>query len=455
VSFWFFPGIDRSAPALIDETGRTVSYAELDEQAAQAARRLGPRSLGAIRMGNDAASLVTYLACLRAGHVPLLLARDAAPAQLAGVVAAYRPAWVAGPAEAAAPLSPHALPIRHLGGGPTPLHPDLALLLGTSGTTGSTQFVRLSATALEANARAIARYLALGPHERALTVLPPHYSYGLSVIHSHLAAGGCLVLSSASVLSPQFVETARRHGVTSLSGVPTTYQMLCRTGLQQQDLPALRTLTQAGGRLDERLVLDFSGWAARTGRRLFVMYGQTEATARISYVPPGQLAARPRSIGIAIPGGRLHVDAQDGELVYEGPNVMLGYAQEAADLLRGDELQGVLRTGDLGGQDGEGFFFLTGRRKRMLKLAGRRFSLDEVESWLQRASGLPAAVTGSDDRLLAFLEGASPELAQALRGRLAAELGVAQALVQVSGLASLPLLPNGKIDYRALQGASA
>jgi long-chain acyl-CoA synthetase len=452
--FWHFGGADPRDVAVVGPAGEALTYSELDArigEAAQALRRLGPRQLGFLVFRNDLPDLVAYLACLRAGHVPLLLARDAKPSHVEHLRTLYQPHWLMAGDPALGPLlSPGTLALQELRPRePAALDPQLALLLGTSGTTGSPKLVRLSAGALQANAQSIREYLALGPGERALTVLPPHYSYGLSVIHSHLAAGATLVLRDTSVLSPDFLRAARDYDVTSLSGVPYTYQMLHRTGFQQQVLPALRSLTQAGGRLDERLTRSFADWAAQRGLRFWVMYGQTEATARISYVPPEQLQAKVGSIGMPIPGGRLEVD-EDGELVYHGANVMMGYAQERADLARGDDLGGVLRTGDLGCRDGDGFFHITGRRKRFLKLAGNRVSLDEVESFLERELQRPVAVAGADDRLAVFVEAPTEAALEPVRGLLAGEYGLHHSMVRAARLDRLPLHTGGKKDYSAL-----
>ncbi len=269
--------------------------------------------------------------------------------------------------------------------------------------------MRLSEQNVRANAESIAGYLGLTPDERPITSLPLHYSFGLSVLNSHLLAGAVVVLSGDSVLQRPFWDAFRAHGCTSLAGVPFTYQMLERVGFRDMDLPTLTTLQQAGGALDLHLTRVYAEHMARLGRRFFVMYGQTEATARIAYVPPERLLDKLGSAGIAIPAGRLRIDADEsasraarstGEIIYEGPNVMLGYASDPDDLRRGDDLHGVLRTGDIGYLDEDGFLFLVGRSKRIAKVFGLRVNLDEVEVAL-RESG-PAAVVGGSDAIWAF-----------------------------------------------------
>lgn len=330
------------------------------------------------------------------------------------------------------------------------LAPELALLLSTSGSTGSPKLVRLSYGNLQANAESIAQYLGLTNDERSLTVLPLHYSYGLSVINSHLHVGASLVLREISVLTPAFSESIRTHAVTSIAGVPYIYQMLWRTGFHKQNFPSLRTLTQAGGRLDDQLTTFFAQLAADRGWRFFSMYGQTEATARISYVPPHRLAEKVGSIGIAIPGGRLNIDPQNSELIYTGPNVMLGYASCRDDLALGDEQQGVLRTGDMARQDAEGFFYITGRLKRFVKLVGNRIGLDEVEHQLQHKWALPIMAAGRDERLVVWIEAADDAVIELVRQWLAEQFGIHHSLCRFKRVDRLPLLSSGKKDYSAL-----
>jgi long-subunit acyl-CoA synthetase (AMP-forming) len=305
----------------------------------------------------------------------------------------------------------------------------------------------LSYRALDANARSISEYLGLGPDQRALTTLPVSYSYGLSVVNSHLSAGASVVLKTVSIISREFVETVKGERVTSLAGVPSWYQMLLRTGFDKADTPNLRTLTQAGGKLDERskrAVLDI---AERKGIRFFVMYGQTEASARMSYVPPELLRNNMDSIGKAIPGGQMTLDQDTSEIIYKGPNVMMGYAESASDLALPDECGGVLKTGDIGTVDEAGLFRVTGRLKRFVKLSGNRYGLDEIEAELSRQVHQPIAVTGRDERLGVFVEGVDSEQTESVKSCLSKTYGLHHSLFRVVLVDQLPLLSSGKKDY--------
>ncbi|MBB5777133.1 AMP-binding protein [Nonomuraea jabiensis] len=395
--------------------------------------RPGPLFCG---MRNNLTSVLRYLAAWRSGRPIALLDPDLTPGALAELVGRFRPAALLGFTHAADGSPP---PRREA---PEP-HPDLAVLLATSGSTGNPKLVRLSRQAVLANATAIATALAIAPDEIAPTSLPLHYSYGLSVLNSHLVAGATVMLTEAGLLERSFWTHLDAHRCTSLAAVPYQYEMLRRLRYDRSEHPALATLTQAGGRLSQDLVQEFAGQADR----FFVMYGQTEATARIAVLPPDRLADRPGSAGLAIPGGRLSVD--EGEVVYHGPNVMMGYAETAADLARGDDLGGVLRTGDLGRLDSEGFLYITGRLKRIAKIFGVRVNLDDVERLLR--GSVPVAVTSGDDRVTVWAEGLDAAGRAGLARKLGAELRVHWSGFDVRAVDSLPLLATGKIDYRALE----
>ncbi len=216
------------------------------------------------------------------------------------------------------------------------------------GSTGSPKLVRLSHENLQANATAIADYLGLRDTDVAATTLPMHYCYGLSVLHSHLAAGAAVYLTEHSVVDPCFWDAVREHRVSSFAAVPYTFDLLDRVGFAEMDLPSLRCVTQAGGRLAPERVRAYAALGRRRGWDLFVMYGQTEATARMAYLPPDLAETSPASIGVPVPGGAFALepipelpldpgghDVEVGELVYSGANVMLGYATEPADLALG------------------------------------------------------------------------------------------------------------------------
>ena len=445
------------ATAVVDaQSGLQKTYGELREdveRAALAIPRRTDRPLCLLIAQNRYDSIVSYLAALTLGN-PLIVADASVNRELyARLVATYQPEFVFASSPDLA-VSRYRK-IDYPGGslwereGDPPdggIHPSLAVLLSTSGSTGSAKMVRLTLANLQANAESIVAYLGLGPEERPITSLPMAYSYGLSVINSHLLAGATLTLTEHGVLRREFWDSVDRHACPSFSGVPYSSQMLLETGLLNKRGRTLRTFTQAGGRLAESHIRQVHRIALERGARFFVMYGQTEATARISYVPPGQLASKIGSIGIAIPNGSLRLDA-GGELIYTGPNVMMGYAECRADLAKGDELQSELRTGDLARQDDDGYFYLTGRKGRFLKMFGKRFNLEEVELLLQGNCAGRLACFGHDDLLMVAIEG---EHGSAAAKTLREMFRLPTEAFRIVGVAELPRTPSGKIDYALL-----
>jgi acyl-CoA synthetase (AMP-forming)/AMP-acid ligase II len=476
----FLGVVPSDATALVDSAvGERTTYADLVRSGRAIAASFGTaKRLVFLVARNDAFTATTYWGALDAGHAVALIDGHAPLETTAALVDTYRPAWLAGAVglgDRLAGLDVGIDSTRQVAGGElirtvaatrSDLHPDLGLLLTTSGTTGSQKLARLSVRNVEANADAIAQCLGLTSGERPLAVLPIHYSFGLSVVNSHWRVGATVVLTRDGVLQRQLWETFDGERCTSLAGVPYTYQMLERIGFRQMALPSLTSLQQAGGALDLRLAGLYRDHMARRNGRFFVMYGQTEATARIAVVPPDRLVDKPGSAGLPIPGGqfRIVVDrsagpigrdtgvnetATVGELVYQGPNVMLGYASTVADLALGDELHGVLRTGDIGYIDEEGFAFLVGRSKRIAKVFGQRVNLDEVES-VVRESG-PAAVVGGTDTLWAFCAFGTTDEVERLKRSIAARLRIHHSGLQFRRVDVIPTTGSGKIDYHQVE----
>jgi acyl-CoA synthetase (AMP-forming)/AMP-acid ligase II len=421
-----------------------LSYAELADRVDDAAAALaGTRRLVLVPASATVAGLVGYLGALAAGHVVLL-----APAGDPDTVDSLRRSW-----DPDVVLGVDATVLEARDESRHELHPDLALLMATSGSTGSPRLVRLSRSSVEANAAAIADHLDIEPTDRAVTTLPLHYCYGLSIVHSNLLAGAAVLLTDASVTDPAFWVEIREHRATSLHGVPHTFALLDRVGATL-DLPSLRYVTQAGGRLDPAQVRRWAALGAEQGWRFVVMYGQTEATARMAYLPPELATSAPEAIGVPIPGGALRIDNPDahgiGEIVYSGPNVMLGYAHTRADLALARTVR-ELRTGDLGRQRPDGLFQVTGRRSRFVKPFGVRVDLDATETLLA-GKGLTAAATGDDSRLVVAVERPDDEAdpAPGARRILTGRLHLPDVAVTVVLVDELPRRANGKLDHPAV-----
>ena len=443
-----------AASAIVTDTGVRLSYAQLAEAVeAQAARLPAPGRLVILEAANTVDCVVAYLACLHAGY-PVVLAEPGSTAADPRTSLTYGAALVYREGE-------HGWGFEALPAAPAPaLHPELCILLSTSGTTGSPKLVRLSRANIQSNAAAIADYLGIGADDRAITSLPLYYSYGMSVLNSHLHAGATILLTARSVADPQFWTFFEEEAATSLSGVPFTFDLLERMGFRGRHYPSLRYLAQAGGRLPAERVRLYAQWAAAARKQVFVMYGQTEASPRMAYVPPEQLLENIDAIGVAIPGGSFELIGEDGEpvlaadtpgeLVYRGPNVMMGYAESAADLALGCGPD-VLRTGDLACRKENGCYAIVGRKSRFSKIVGLRISLDEIERWVH-ARGLQGIVSGDDALVVVALTGAADPagVKQELRQALAQRFGLPLSALAVLHLDALPVLPSNKFDYRTV-----
>lgn len=452
-------------------SGQRWSWVELESavRAIAASLKSSRKQLVFLLCRNDAATVLAYLAAIEAGHAVALLDAALSAEFQQRLIALYTPdllicSTTPGPLDGYdfSTISEH--PAIHLGRRREmpegEIHPELALLLSTSGSTGTPKFVRLTRGNVESNAHSIREALGITAADRPISSLPIHYSYGLSVVNSHLAAGAEVVLTHEGSIAPRFWEAFRNYGCTTFSGVPYSYQILQRLDFEKLNVPSLTTLTQAGGKLHTDLVAKFHAMIERRGGRMFVMYGQTEATARIAVLPAGRLGEKLGSAGQAIPGGALAIRGEagltreagiTGEVVYLGPNVMMGYAQSRADLALGDTLGGCLHTGDVGYLDEEGFLYLSGRQKRDAKVFGLRLNMDEIED-MMRLHG-PTAVLSKGEHLILFCEHGDAELFSQYSRELSSRLKLHASAFQFRRVEKLPLNANGKVDYRQLEGS--
>lgn len=453
--------------AFIDEEGKAHTYASLHEDGEALTARIPGRCLVFCLCGNVMGSALGYVTFLNHRIVPLMLDEHIDGALLDNFLSMYRPDYLWLPGKDAARFEGQAVysaygytllkrPDEHV----YPLYDELALLLTTSGSTGSPKFVRQSYENLRANTASIVEYLAIDETERAITTLPMNYTYGLSIINTHLWTGARIILSPYAVLQREFWNLFTEQEATSFGGVPYTYEMLDRLRFFSRRLPSLRTMTQAGGKLLPELHRKFAEYAEKEGKKFVVMYGQSEATARMAYLPANKALEKCGSMGIAIPGGTFHLlDEQGkaittpgvvGELLYEGGNVTLGYALCGEDLARGNERGGRLLTGDMATFDEDGFFTIVGRKKRFLKIFGNRVGLDETERLIkEHFHAMDCACAGRDDALYVFTtdEGCETEL----RRFLAETTRLHPSAFHVKHLEAIPKNDAGKTLYAELE----
>lgn len=446
--------------ALITDQGEQYSYHILARITDIFTQRLKERGLVFCLCKNNIESLLCYLGCLQA-NVPVVLLDASKPHEvIQSLIDIYKPKYLWLPTrqcqyykgkvgEMSMSYSLMKLPNRTF-----EMHPDLALCLTTSGTTGSPKLVRLTKQNILSNALSIAEYLHIDENERPITMLPMYYSYGLSIINSHLIQGATILLTDKTYAQRDFWNFLKENNATSMSGVPYTWEMLKRLRFMRMDLPSVRTMTQAGGRMQPELAKEYIDWAKEQGKQFIVMYGQTEATARMSYLPWEAAQEKYASIGKAIPGGEFSL-ADDGELIYKGANVSMGYAECAEDLLKGDENHGVLHTGDLARKDEDGFYYIIGRKKRFVKVWGNRCNLDAVEQMVRDMCNVlcvvcDVAVTGIDDKITVWITNQEEQLHQQIVKELSNKTKLHQSAFYVNWIHSIPKSEAGKTLYSQL-----
>jgi len=452
----------------LSESGDRISYYDVIALSETSAFRETQLSLVFCICANDLGGLAGYLALLRAGAVPLMISDTLPAPQLARLIEIYKPQhfWLP-------EIRQHELPnaiLEHRYGSyelrsepcalDYPIHGDLALLLSTSGSTGSPKFVRLSNKNVLSNAEAIANFLELKDDDRPITTLPPSYTYGLSIIHSHIVRGATIALTRRTFLDRGFWSFFESVQATSLGGVPYHYELLDKLRFHRMSLPSLRLLTQAGGRMSPEMSLQFAMQSQARGVRFVTMYGQVEATARMAYLRVDSAITKAGSIGRAIPGGELSlIDEQGqpivqsgvvGQLIYRGPNVFWGYAFNYSDLKRGDEIGGELKTGDLAKFDADGDFFVVGRLKRFIKMFGHSVHLQDFEEELSDA-GYTVACTGADDQLDVYVCDPSAGAVDAIMALLVGQFKITPTSIRVFSVKELPRNESGKIQYAELE----
>lgn len=456
---------ERESVAAISDNGNKVTYGDLMSFSNRVMDVLPERSLVFSLCHNTIGSLMGYVAFLSTRNVPLLLSADLDKELLHYLLDTYQPNYLWMPQKMAdqfdgnVVMSEYGYSLLSYSDKKIDMYPELALLLTTSGSTGSPKLVRQSYTNIESNAQSIMQYLELDETERPITMLPMNYTYGLSVINSHLLVGATILMTDESYAQKKFWDFFKSQGATSIVGVPFTYEILKKLRFFRMELPTLRYMTQAGGKLLPELHKEYAEYAIANDKRFYVMYGQTEATARMSYLPYKRTLEKYGSMGIAIPGGTFHlidVDGTDiekadvvGELVYEGPNVTLGYAECQYDLSKGDERNGILVTGDMAKRDEDGYYYIVGRKKRFLKIYGNRVNLDETERMIQsQFDGMECACVGEDDHMQIYVTDKNME--KDVTEFITNKTGLNWKAFTVHYIEEIPKNESGKKNYQKL-----
>ncbi|MCR5726941.1 MAG: AMP-binding protein [Lachnospiraceae bacterium] len=453
--------------AIIDEFGNSIKYESLKHESSILAKKIGCRCLVFSLCTNEIGSVIGYTAFINNGIVPVMVSSHLEEKLLNNLMDTYRPKFIWIPKDQEKQFvgmkaeyeAYNYILLRTEYDKEYSLFDELGLLITTSGSTGSPKLVRQSYTNIFENAKAIAEYLKLDDTERPITTLPMNYVYGLSIINSHFLVGATILLTDKGLMQKEFWKFFKEAEATSFGGVPYTYEMLDKLRFYRMNLPSLRTMTQAGGKITPELHEKFAKYAIENKKKFVVMYGAAEATSRMGYLPPEKALEKKGSMGIPIPGGNFTlVDADGniitkafttGELIYDGKNVTLGYAECGDDLKNGDERNGRLETGDMAQFDDEGYYYIVGRKKRFLKIYGNRVNLDEIDRLVKGEFNIEVASSGVDDHMYIFVT--EEKFVDKVKDFVVGKTKLNQAAFNVIVIEEIPKNDSGKTLYNELR----
>ena len=459
--------IDKKTPssfAAIDDAGGLLSYGDVVNLRKVIFSCIPERELVFCLCENRVGALAGFLTLYDCKDVCLLLSAHIDRGLLDSLYKTYQPSYFWMPEAISADFGYEVVytykgyVLCRTGKKAPEMHPDLSMLMTTSGTTGSPKLVRHKYGNIESNAKNVAEVFGWTSEERGIIDLPMQYTMGLNVINSHLYAGATVLLLEANLMSPNYWKFVKEQQGTNFTGVPFSYEILNRLRVQRMDLPYLTTFAEGGGKLSDSLFTIFANYADGNGKRFFATFGTTETSARLAYLPPQYATTHIGSIGKAIPEGKLilvdenglEINAADveGELRYEGPNVTMGYGECLDDLKKNDEFCGVYETGDIAKKDVDGFFYIVGRKKRFLKLFGLRVSLDQSEKIISEHFGIECACTGDDTKMRIFIT--KEKLKEEVKQLISDKTGLKASSFDVHIIEAIPRFESGKINYREL-----
>ena len=437
----------------IDENEKRILYKNVLKKSEILAQNLKPRTLIFVLAQNHVECLTGYIGFLRKGLIQMLLDPKINVVLLQQLIHTYSPDYLFLPISRYKDFQHYDLVSEHNDHKVLKLNKtnhysinkNLALLLTTSGSTGSKKFVRISYQNIYENTKNIIKYLNIEESHRTITTMPPFYTYGLSIINTHLFSGASIVTTNMSVVEKSFWTLMKDQKVTSFGGVPYFYEILKKIKFNKIILPNLKYKV---------LIEYFLNYAETNKVEFIIMYGQTEATARMTFLPYKLAKKKIGSVGIPIPGGKITLrnnkkeNQRSGEIIYKGKNVSMGYAKNYKDLIKADENKGILATGDLAKKDKDGYLYVTGRKSRELKLYGHRVNLDELEDILTH-KGYKCICHGFDDQVMIFHTNKNYD--KKILKNLSYITKINIDCFKLKHLKKFPFGENGKISYKSLE----
>lgn len=458
----------RNKIALINNNEK-VLYKDLIIYTKKIVKKLRKKSLTVMLANNSIGSIICYISLVKNRYPVLILDEKITKKFLKKIIKLYKPENICLPTESSLIRNNKDYKfnfefkkfqfLKEVNKDTFEIKNNLSILATTSGSTGSAKLVRQSYNNIKSNTYSIIKYLKLNKDNITITNLPLSYTFGMSIINTHLEVGSKIVITKKTVFEKFFWELFKIHQINTIYGVPYTYEILDRLNFFSKNTKNLKLLAQAGGKITETLQRKIYFYINRYKKIFSIMYGQAEATTRISYLPYNKFGKKIGSIGIPIPGGKIKLigdNSQEiknpstiGEIVYEGKNVCMGYAFDRGDINKKDEWNGKIFSGDLAKRDNEGYYYIVGRRKRFSKIYGLSINLDEIENLLKsKFSFSEFAVISLENKIMIF--SSTRGMKNKILNYIRTNININIRTFEIIFIKKIPNLSNGKNNYKAL-----
>ena len=451
-----------SQVALINNKNEKILYKDLLATSDSIVNSLLERKLIFLLCENNYEFISTYIGCLRKKIVPALLSSQIDLKLLINLIDIYLPKYILLPKSRNIEIKNYTkiynlenyVILEKNKKKDYTLNNDLALLLSTSGSTGNKKFVRISYDNLDNNTQNIVKYLNIKKNHRTVTTMPPYYTYGLSIINTHLYVGASILVTNLKIIEKSFWNLMKSYKINSFGGVPYFYEILKKLNFANMNLSDLKYITQAGGPIDKNIGEYFLEYSKKNKVKFIIMYGQAEATSRMTFLPYENLQSKLGSVGIPIPGGKISIANKkkdlysEGEIIYSGKNVSFGYATNKDDLRKGDENKGQLFTGDFGKLDKDGYLYIIGRKSRTVKILGHRINLSDLDKLLKE-KGYTCVCTGANNQVTVFYN--NKKYDKKILSYLSKITNINSNCFKMKFIKSFPMNETGKILYKDLQ----
>lgn len=451
--------------ALINNS-EILTYKKLIIEIKKLKKIIPKKSLVLIITSNSLAPIISYVSGIKNSFVTILADIKTDKKNIQEIIKAYKPKFLILPKEHLLKFSREKnivysfydyLIIKINNSKKFISNKELCVLMPTSGSMGSQKFVKISKENLKSNSNSIIKYLKIKKHDKSITNMPISYSYMLSIINTHLECGASIVVTNKTMLEKAFWDQLAKNKITFFNGVPYIYEILIRLGLKNCKLETIKTFTQAGGKLNEKYLMEIIKFCKNNKKKFFVMYGQAEASPRMTYLDWKSCEKKIGSIGKAIPSTKIWISNsqrkkiskpyQIGELTFYGRNVSSGYSYKFSDLNNKLKKKKILYTGDLAYFDKEKFFYIKGRKNRIFKIYGNRINLDEVEFRMKKKN-YDVVLKEVNNKLNVFFE------KYYSKNKILKNLNeiIGQNILQIkfNNLKKFPRTNSGKINYKKL-----